>query len=179
MFLRTLTLLAAVFLVTACSTTDGEEVIPADQASIERDGISNAPLDEIYQGEAGAYDGQGPAPGTQADLTVNVGDRVFFGTDAYDLSAEARSTLDRQATWLQQYSNLSVSVEGHADERGTREYNLALGARRAESVKNYLVALGVDPRQIEVISYGKERPAVPGANDSAWSQNRRGVTKVN
>ncbi len=177
MLLRTLVLFAAVFMFTACSTTDGDEIIPADQASVVRDGI-NAPLDEIYQGE-GAYSGQGAAPGTQADLTVNVGDRVFFGTDSYDLTGEARSTLERQATWLQQYSNLSVTVEGHADERGTREYNLALGARRAESVKNYLIALGVDPRQVEVISYGKERPAVPGADETAWSQNRRGVTKVN
>jgi peptidoglycan-associated lipoprotein len=177
MLLRTLVLLSAVFMFTACSTTD-DEVIPADQASIARDGISNAPLDEIYQGD-GAYNGQGPAPGTQADLTVNVGDRVFFGTDSYDLTGEARTQLERQATWLQQYSNLSVTVEGHADERGTREYNLALGARRAESVKNYLIALGVDPRQVEVISYGKERPAVPGADESAWAQNRRGVTKVN
>ncbi len=177
MFLRSLILLGAIFMVTACSTTDGEDVIPADQVGIERDGISG-PLDEIYQGDNAGL-GQGPAAGTQADLVVNVGDRVFFGTDSYDVNAEARSTLDNQANWLQQYPSVNITIEGHADERGTREYNLALGERRANSVKNYLVALGVSPARINTVSYGKERPAVPGANETAWSQNRRGVAKVN
>ncbi len=109
---------------------------------------------------------------------MNVGDRIFFETDSTDLTSSARTTLENQATWLRQYPSLSVSIEGHADERGTREYNLALGERRATSVRNYLIALGVAPSRVSTISYGKERPAVPGANDSSWSQNRRGVTKV-
>jgi peptidoglycan-associated lipoprotein len=131
------------------------------------------PLSDIYGDNT-----QGPAPGTQADLVVNVGDRVFFGYDRYDIADEARLTLDKQAAWLNQYPNLSVTVEGHADERGTREYNLALGERRANAVKNYLSAAGVAANRINTISYGKERPAVPGSDETSWAQNRRGVTKV-
>lgn len=171
MFARTLMIFAVMLTLGACSTTDDEAVtgdVPV------REGISDGPLDDIYQGDV-----QGPIPGTQADLVVNVGDRVFFGYDRYDVSDEARMTLDKQASWMAQHPSLTITVEGHADERGTREYNLALGERRANAVKNYLVALGVDPSRVTVISYGKERPAVPGANETAWSQNRRGVTKVN
>lgn len=116
--------------------------------------------------------------GTQTDLEVTAGDRVFFGYDQYNLTDEARNTLTLQSEWLQQYPNVNVVVEGHADERGTREYNLALGERRANSVKNYMIASGVDPSRIRVISYGKERPAVAGSTPSAWAQNRRGVTVV-
>ncbi|MCB9983511.1 MAG: peptidoglycan-associated lipoprotein Pal [Rhodospirillales bacterium] len=165
-------ILAVVFLVSACSSKD-EEVVLDGQTAAEREGITDGPLDQIYQGDM-----QGPVPGTQADLVVNVGDRIFFGTDRYDLSGEARQTLDKQAAWLEQYPSLNVTVEGHADERGTREYNLALGERRANSVRNYLSALGIAPSRIQTISYGKERPAVPGADESAWAQNRRSVTKV-
>ena len=117
-------------------------------------------------------------PGTQDDLVVNVGDRVFFGFNESDLSAEARATLDRQAAWMKKYPAVSVAVEGHCDERGTREYNLALGERRATAVKNYLVAGGVSASRVKTVSYGKERPAVLGSNEQAWSQNRRGVTVV-
>lgn len=121
----------------------------------------------------------GPVPGTAEDFVVNVGDRVFFGFDRYDLTPEATATLDRQAAWLKQYPGVTMTIEGHADERGTREYNLALGDRRASAVKSYLVALGVDGGRVQTISYGKERPAVLGSNESAWAQNRRGVTVVN
>ena len=172
---RVMMMFAVVLLVAACSSTD-EEVVLDGQSATEREGITDGPLGEIYQGDAPQG---GPAPGTQADLVVNVGDRVFFGTDRYDLSAEARQVLDSQAAWMQQYSNVSITIEGHADERGTREYNLALGERRANSVRNYLSALGVSPTRINVVSFGKERPAVPGANEAAWSQNRRSVSKVN
>lgn len=172
MLARYLMIFAVMFMVSACSTTKDEAAM-SDQAMSEREGITEGPLSEIYDGQ-----NQGPTPGTQADFVVNVGDRVFFGYDRYDVSDESRAVLDKQANWLAQYSNLSVTVEGHADERGTREYNLALGERRANAVKNYLVAVGVDPRRINTISYGKERPAVPGANETAWAQNRRGVTKV-
>ena len=174
-FSRYFMILAAVLLVSACSSDGEEEMVLDGQPGVDG-GMADGPLDQIYQGDAPQG---GPAPGTQADLVVNVGDRVFFGTDRYDLSAEARQILDNQAAWLQKYPSLSITIEGHADERGTREYNLALGERRANSVRNYLAALGVNASQIQTVSYGKERPAVPGANDAAWSQNRRGVTKVN
>jgi peptidoglycan-associated lipoprotein len=118
-------------------------------------------------------------PGSQEDLTVNVGDRVFFGYDRVDLAPEAKQTLDLQAEWLKRYPNVSITVEGHADERGTREYNLALGDRRANGVRSYLISQGIEASRIQTISYGKERPAVFGADDQSWAQNRRAVTKVN
>ena len=118
------------------------------------------------------------APGTQADLAQNVGDRVFFDYDRVELSPEARATLDRQAAWMKKYGTVSVTVEGHCDERGTREYNIALGARRANAVKSYLVALGVGAGRVGTISYGAERPAVLGTGETVWAQNRRGVTVV-
>ncbi|MBL4612258.1 MAG: peptidoglycan-associated lipoprotein Pal [Emcibacter sp.] len=104
---------------------------------------------------------------------------VYFGYDRYDLSSDARAGLQSQAAWLQAHSSTKVTVEGHCDERGTREYNLALGDRRANSVKNYLVALGVDPSRIHTVSYGKERPVVTGSGASSWAKNRRGYTRVN
>jgi peptidoglycan-associated lipoprotein len=119
-----------------------------------------------------------PAPGTVAEFVEVVGDRVFFGFDRSDLSANARATLDRQAEWLQQYSDVQVQIEGHADERGTRNYNLALGDRRATAARNYLVALGIAPSRISTISYGEERPVALGSNEEAWAQNRRAVTVV-
>jgi peptidoglycan-associated lipoprotein len=118
-------------------------------------------------------------PGSAQDFQQNVGDRVFFGFDRYDLTAEAQSQLQKQAAWLAQYPAATVTIEGHADERGTREYNLALGERRANAVANYLTALGVDAGRISVISYGKERPDCVESNESCWAQNRRGVTVVN
>ncbi len=117
-------------------------------------------------------------PGSQKDLEVNVGDRVFFAFDSAALDEEAQATLDRQAAWLLQYPDIVVTIEGHADERGTREYNLALGERRAMAVKNYLVAKGVSPDRILTISYGEERPVDPGHNEAAWALNRRAVTVV-
>lgn len=118
------------------------------------------------------------APGTQGDLSTNVGDRVFYELDSSTLNGEAQATLDRQAKWLGQYSNVNIVVEGHADERGTREYNIALGERRATAAKNYLVNSGVSAARISTISYGKERPAVMGSDESAWGQNRRAVTVI-
>ncbi len=162
---------AVMFTVSACSSTEDETSMMDDQAA--QQGLADGAMDPSMQGDAG-----GAAPGTQADLVVNVGDRVFFGYDHYDISDEARMTLDKQAAWLQQYPNLSITIEGHADERGTREYNIALGDRRATSVKNYLSAAGVDAGRINTISYGKERPAVPGSDETSFAQNRRGVTKV-
>ena len=118
----------------------------------------------------------GATPGSQQDFTVNVGDRVFFETDSSVLTPSARQTLDRQAQWLLQYPNYPVTLEGHADERGTREYNLALGARRAAATKDYLASRGVNRGRIKTISFGKERPVEVCNNISCWSKNRRAVT---
>ena len=118
------------------------------------------------------------APGSQKDLEVNVGDRVFFGYDSSTIDDTARQTLDKQAAWMKQFPAVPVTIEGHTDERGTREYNLALGQRRAEAAKSYLVALGLDANRIKTISYGAERPVDPGHDESAYALNRRAVTVV-
>jgi peptidoglycan-associated lipoprotein len=115
-------------------------------------------------------------PGSPQDFVVNVGDRVFFETDSTELTPNARATLDKQATWLTQYSRYAFTIEGHADERGTREYNIALGARRAQAVREYLTARGVNGSRMRTISYGKERPVAVCNDISCWSQNRRAVT---
>ncbi len=119
------------------------------------------------------------APGSQQDFIVNVGDRVFFDTDSSELSQQARATLDKQAQWLNQYGRYAFLIEGHADERGTREYNIALGARRAQTVREYLVSRGVSAQRMRTISYGKERPVAVCDDISCWSQNRRAVTVLN
>jgi peptidoglycan-associated lipoprotein len=118
-------------------------------------------------------------PGSPQDFVVNVGDRVFFESDQTELSPQATATLDKQAQWLQSYSRYSFTIEGHADERGTREYNIALGARRAQSVRSYLASRGIDPSRMRTISYGKERPVAVCNDISCWSQNRRAVTVLN
>ncbi len=118
----------------------------------------------------------GLGPGSSEDFTVNVGDRVFFALDRFQLSSEARDTLEKQSDWLRRYPDVVITIAGHTDERGTREYNLALGEKRASAVKNYLVALGVDPNRIKTLTYGKERPVDPRSYEEAWSRNRRGVT---
>jgi peptidoglycan-associated lipoprotein len=119
-----------------------------------------------------------PRPGTQEDLVINVGDRVFFDFDRYDLRSDARETLEKIATWLGQNRDVVGTIEGHADERGTREYNLALGERRANSIRDYLVALGVNSNRLKTTSFGKERPVDPRSAKEAWAQNRRGVLMV-
>ncbi len=173
MLSRFLMIFAVLFVVSACSSDD-TTAESADPSLSQNGMVSGTTTDGGYgtgmQGSA--------APGTQGDLVANVGDRVFFGYDQYDITTEGRDTLNRQATWLQQYPNVRITIEGHADERGTREYNLALGERRANAVKNYLVALGVAGSRITTISYGKERPAVPTSDETSWAQNRRGVTVV-
>ena len=115
-------------------------------------------------------------PGSAQDFTVNVGDRIFFDTDSSVIRGDAQTTLSRQAQWLNQYPTYAVTLEGHADERGTREYNIALGARRAAAARDFLVARGVQANRIRTISYGKERPVAVCDNISCWSQNRRAVT---
>jgi peptidoglycan-associated lipoprotein len=118
-------------------------------------------------------------PGSQQDFVVNVGDRVFFESDSTELTAQSVATLEKQAQWLANYSQYAFTIEGHADERGTREYNIALGARRAQTVRDYLASRGVSPQRMRTISYGKERPVAVCNDISCWSQNRRAVTVLN
>jgi peptidoglycan-associated lipoprotein len=130
-------------------------------------------------GELQSAYGSSATPGSQQDFVVNVGDRVFFESDSSDLTLQSRATLDKQAQWLGTYNRYAFTVEGHADERGTREYNIALGARRAEAVRNYLNARGIEASRMRTISYGKERPVAVCNDISCWSQNRRAVTVLN
>ena len=174
------------FFITACATT------PKDTASTSGSGSSGADsgasivpssgdatiLEDLINTPLGGPSQEVIEPGSQEDLIVNVGDRVYFDYDSAELDADAQELLQHQAAWFKQHNILSITVEGHCDERGTREYNLALGEKRAQAVKNYLNEL-VEFPAINTISYGKERPAVIGSNDGAWSQNRRSVTKVN
>jgi peptidoglycan-associated lipoprotein len=141
------------------------------------DGMGPGPMDS--SGPSGVdADNMAPIPGSEQDFVVNVGDRVYFDYDQYDVRADARPILDSQARWLNQYRSVRVRIEGNADERGTREYNFALGGRRAESVRNYLVSRGIDPSRIETISYGKERPIDGGSNEEAWARNRNSHTAI-
>ena len=177
MMIKLFTSALLVFFLAACSTT------PKDTADSSGSGSSSSSSD-VSSSEEGTITETSPesaslTPGSQEDLIVNVGDRVFFNYDSSDLDSDAQELLQDQVAWLKQYSDVSVIVEGHCDERGTREYNLALGEKRAQSVKNYLISLGISSERISTISYGKERPAVVGSNDGAWAQNRRSVTLVN
>ncbi len=170
---RLLSLLAVLVLVAGCSKNEPDTGMVTTDSSYSTNQTSTADTSVVDPNYAA-----GPLAGSQQDFVVNVGDRVFFGYDQYDLSGEARASVERQAQWLKQYGSVSIVVEGHADERGTREYNLALGEKRATSVRNYLIANGVDASRIQVISYGKERPAVMGSDDQSWAQNRRAVVVI-
>ena len=130
-------------------------------------------------GPPGGITSEHYGPGSQEDLAANAGDRVFFAFDSSEITPEAREILSKQAAWLQRYPNVTVTVEGHCDKRGTREYNLALGARRAEAAKQILIAQGVPAARISTISYGKERPLVAGDDEEAYAQNRVDITRVN
>jgi peptidoglycan-associated lipoprotein len=138
--------------------------------------LAGACASKTNQDLAGAGGVGGGPPGSQQDFVVNVGDRIFFETDSTDLTATAQGTLDKQAQWLNRYPRYAITVEGHADERGTREYNLALGARRGQVAKDYLAARGVNASRLRTLSYGKERPVAVCDDISCWSQNRRAVT---
>jgi peptidoglycan-associated lipoprotein len=164
---KLITIIAATFLLAACAT-DEEAAMTADTTTSATTSTTTAPTVIA-----------GPTPGSQEHLVVNVGDRVFYDFDQSDLRPEARTTVEALAVWMNTYPATTISVDGHADERGTREYNLALGERRANSVRDYLVALGIGPNRLSTISYGKERPAVLGSNEESWAQNRRGVFVVN
>jgi peptidoglycan-associated lipoprotein len=138
-----------------------------------------APAGGPGAGGPGGIGSRNLVPGSQQDLEASAGDRVFFPFDRSDITPEAQEILARQADWLRRYPNVTVTIEGHCDERGTREYNLALGERRAQAVKNVLIAAGIPAGRISTISYGKERPAVVGSSEEAYAQNRRAVTTVN
>jgi len=128
-------------------------------------------------GPVGNVDGQ-VIPGSQQDFVINVGDFVYFDTDSYDVRGDAQPILDAQAAWLQRYPSVQIRVEGNCDERGTREYNLALGARRANAVRDYLISRGVSSARIATLSWGKERPVDAGEGDDAWARNRNGHTVI-
>ena len=189
---KLVSLFAALLLTAACETTPDESASTSgagastststgsSSGSVSSSAVaSEATATEESMTTAAVVEAAAPVPGSQEDLVINVGDRVFFGFDKSVITASAEKTLKRQAAWMRKHSTVTVTIEGHADERGTREYNLALGERRAVSVKNFLVALGVDSNRIATISYGKERPDALGHTEAAWSQNRRGTTTVN
>ena len=159
---RTLVMATAIIALAACSKKPPAELPPAP-------GGTTAPT--------GPATPSGPVKGSQEDFIASVAsDRIFFALDQFDVDAEDQATLQSQAAWLQQNPAVRVTIEGHADERGTRDYNIALGERRANAAKNYLASLGIDPGRITTVSYGKERPAALGSDEAAWAQNRRAVT---
>jgi peptidoglycan-associated lipoprotein len=160
----TLACLAGVALLAACSSDSGSGSKTATTGS--------------GAGGGGAAGAGRAAPGSEEDLVQSAGDRIFFDTDSSKVNAQAQATLDRQAGWLQQYRQVNVWVAGNCDERGTEEYNLALGQRRASADRDYLVAHGIDQGRIETISYGKARPIDPGSTPEAWTQNRNAITSV-
>jgi peptidoglycan-associated lipoprotein len=165
----TTTILLATALVTtaACSKKRPEVLPPAPGEAPAPSTGSTGPTDGVV------------TPGSSEDFKRSVtSDTVNFGLDMYDIDSTARGILDSQVVWLQRYPNVRVTIEGHADERGTREYNLALGDRRANSAKNYLVARGISPSRLTTISYGKERPLALGSDEESYAQNRRAVTVV-
>jgi peptidoglycan-associated lipoprotein len=167
----TMTLLGTVALiaVAGCSKKPPAQLPPAPPSDVSQ------PAPPPPSGDVGST----TVPGSRADMIAQAGtDTVHFATDSSDIDSEAQSTLSRQAAWLQKYPNVRVTIEGHCDERGTREYNLALGDRRANSAKNFLVNAGVSAARISVISYGKERPVAQGSDEDSWAQNRRAVTVV-
>ena len=162
MLKKLILLVAAGFFLASCAATKTEQGGDVDAASSASSSSSEGSINA----------------GTQEDLIVNVGDRVFFEFDSSELTVDAQATLDAQAAWLLQYSDTDITIEGHADERGTREYNLALGDKRAFAVYSYLAQAGVDTNRMDYVSWGKERPEVIGSDETAYSQNRRGVTIV-
>ena len=162
MLKKLLLLVVTGFFLVSCAATNTQQGGDVDAASSSTSSGSDSSI----------------TAGTQEDLIVNVGDRVFFEFDSSELTVDAQATLDAQAAWLMQYPDTNITIEGHADERGTREYNLALGDKRAFAVYSYLAQAGIDTNRMEYISWGKERPEVVGSDETAYSQNRRGVTTV-
>lgn len=162
----TVMIVASMSVLAACAKKPPETLPPVAQGTTEAPAAAPE-----------AITGNTVVPGSQQDFINTVAsDKVYFDTDRYDIDSQDQATLDSQAAWLRQYPNVRVTIEGHADERGTRDYNLALGDRRANAAKNYLASQGIDASRINTISYGKERPEALGSDESAWAQNRRAVT---
>ena len=178
--------LAAVLLIVAACQSDSDDSAATlgegdatETASAQTDQSGSADSSADSGVDVAAVDSSGPIPGSQEDLVQNVGDRVFFEYDSAVLTPEGRRTLERQAEWLRLFPELNIMIEGHCDERGTREYNLALGERRASAARDYLIAFGMDSARLQSTSYGKERPYALGHNEESWNLNRRAVTVVN
>ena len=180
MFRPLFTLFAATFLLAACETasTISEEAAGTSSADATASSASSTASASSSSASAASNADNSALEAARAEM-VSIGDTVLFGYDSSQLSADAMATLDAQAALLNAKPSFRVKVEGHADERGTREYNLALGERRASAARDYLVAKGVDGSRIRIVSYGKERPAAVGSNEEAWAKNRRSVTVLN
>ena len=175
-------LAAVLLIVAACeSTSDDSAASSGDGDATQTSQSDTSAAESTMESEVvdAPVDPSAPIPGTQEDLVQNVGDRVYFDYDSAVLSPEGRRTLERQAKWLRLFPDHSIMIEGHADERGTREYNLALGERRSTAARDYLIAFGIDSARLNTTSYGKERPYALGHNEESWSLNRRSVTVVN
>ncbi len=180
MRIKILSLFAAALLVSACATEPEENSAVTGKVSSTQDSTSKAPSGSgTTKVKAKKAPPSGAPAGSRVEFFTKVGDRVFFDFNKSEIGPKAAEVLQRQAAWLQKHPNKTLVVEGHCDERGTREYNLALGERRANAVREYLISLDISPARIETISYGKERPAVLGSNESAWAQNRRSVSLPN
>ncbi|MBI1243392.1 MAG: peptidoglycan-associated lipoprotein Pal [Alphaproteobacteria bacterium] len=170
--------IAALALLAACDTPGSNSGGVTGSGGVPA--VANAPTNSGAGIGSGALGAAGSVrPGSQEDLAQRVGDRIYYDSDRSDLRADARKTVEAWAGWLKQNPQVAVVIEGHCDERGTREYNLALGERRASAARNLLLTLGIDARRVSTVSYGKERPQVLGSTEAAWSQNRRAVMLVN
>ena len=169
MFQRILAIVAATFLLAACETA----------SQVSGDSASTSASDTASSTAASSSSASAPSTKTSAEKLAQVGDTVNFDFDSAELTVSARSTLNRQSAFLSVNPDLMIVIEGHADERGTREYNLALGERRATAVRDYLVAKGINSARVRTVSYGKERPAVSGSDEEAWAKNRRAATVLN
>ncbi len=179
MYVRVLSLFAAILLVAACQTTPTTTAVSGGEGSVPATGGEGA---RGIGGSGGALGDvvSTPIPHVELQqwLSTNIGDRVNFALDKYSISQAAATRLERQSVWLKDNPEIPITIEGNCDERGTREYNLGLGDRRANAVKNYLVALGIDASRINTISHGKESPMILGSNEDAWAQNRNAQTIV-
>ena len=165
----------------ACESTPDDTGTSSGAGTDQTTDTGTASTDDVIEEEAttvAGLDPSQPLPGSQEQLVQEVGDRVFFEFDSAVLGADSRRTLDRQAEWLRLFPEVALVIEGHADERGTREYNLALGERRANAAREYLITQGIGPSRLRTISYGKERPYALGHNEEAWALNRRSVSVI-
>ena len=176
-----LCLVSAVVLISACAQDQTMTDETGGQGATQQIAAPTTPNTGSSVGSKpveSSATGSGPTPTAKENFVMDVGDRVFFAYDRSDLTPDSQATLDRQVVWLQKYRGTMVTIEGHCDERGTRNYNLALGNRRAHAVRDYLIASGIDPNRLNTKSYGKERPVAFGSDEASWAQNRRAVSVI-